>query len=88
MRHEVVFLFKQTRSIMTGQLTIPPPHVWDRIEKILDEQDEAKKQTNKLISDTFRLRNIRRKNLLFALITGAGLLALMVLTYKNNAKQS
>jgi len=72
---------------MPQQLTIPPAHVWDRIEKILDEQDHAKKQTNKLISESFRLRNIRRQNLFYAFVTGLGLLSLVILTYTSNLKQ-
>jgi uncharacterized membrane protein SpoIIM required for sporulation len=73
---------------MTGQSTIPPPYIWERIEKILDEQDEVKKQTEKLISETFRVRNIRRQNMFLALITTVGLIALVVLNYNGNLKQS
>ncbi len=73
---------------MTRQLTVPPAHVWDRIEKILDEQDEARKETEKLISDTFRLRNIQRQKFFIALITGVSLLALVILDYNGNLKQS
>ena len=73
---------------MTRQLTKPPDHVWDRIEKILDEQDEAKKQTEKLISDTFYERKMRRKNLFVGLITSFGLIALIILNYSGNLKQS
>lgn len=31
---------------MTEQAVVPPPHVWNRIEKILDTQDRAKSVTN------------------------------------------
>ncbi|WP_207492665.1 hypothetical protein [Aridibaculum aurantiacum] len=27
---------------MTEQFAVPPPHIWRNIEKILDEQDQAK----------------------------------------------
>ena len=71
---------------MTRQLTIPPPHVWERIEKILDEQDKAKKDTDKLISDAFyKSRNDRRLNLLLALTTG--LLTFAVWNYTKGSKQ-
>lgn len=74
---------------MTRQLTIPPPHVWDRIEKILDEQDQARKDTDKLITDTFhRARNARRLNLLFAFVTGISLMTFVVWNYTGGLKQS
>ncbi len=74
---------------MTRQLTIPPAHVWDRIEKILDDQDIARENTNKLISDSFRRsRNTRRLNFFFATVTGAGLVALIFLNYSRNLKES
>ena len=73
---------------MTRQLTVPPAHIWDRIEKILDEQDEAKKQTDKLLADTFTARKLRRKNLFLGLITSFGLVALIMLNYGGTLKQS
>lgn len=73
---------------MTKQLTIPPPHVWDRIEKILDEQDLAKKQTEKLLSDTFRRSEENRGNkFLFAAVTSISLLAFIFWNYQNNLKK-
>ncbi len=74
---------------MTGQLTIPPAHVWDRIEKILDEQDLARKHTNELISGSFsRSRNIRRLNFFVAAVVGAGLLTYFILNHQGNVKES
>jgi hypothetical protein len=73
---------------MTRQISIPPPHVWERIEKILDEQDKARKETEKLISDTFRFRSVRRQNFFLALVTGVSLLALVIINYNVGLKQS
>lgn len=74
---------------MTRQLTIPSAHVWDRIEKILDEQDIARERTNKLISDSFdRSRNISSFKFLLAAVLGAGLVALVILNHSGNLKES
>ncbi len=74
---------------MTRQLTIPPAHVWDRIEKILDEQDVAREHTNKLISNSFRnSRNINRFNFFLIVLMGAGLIALVIVNYSVNLKES
>lgn len=72
---------------MTKQLTIPPPHVWDRIEKILDEQDLAKKQTEKLLSDTFRGSEDSRNKFLFAALTTISFLVFVFWGYQNNLKK-
>lgn len=67
---------------MTTNLTSPPAYVWDRIEKILDEQDCEKRQTEKLllnaVSDSKKM-NINTP--FFTLITGLGLLALITRKY-------
>jgi hypothetical protein len=72
---------------MTQQLTVPPAHVWDRIEKILDEQ-EFGNRPKKLFSNTLR-RSVNNQPVnYFLAVTGAGILALIMLTYspvlKNN----
>ncbi len=65
---------------MTKQLTIPPPYVWDRIEKILDEQEYERKHTAKLISNTlYKSGKARYTNYFFAIVTGAGVLAFIML---------
>ena len=38
---------------MTTKLTLPPAHVWDKIEKILDEQD-GRKQTEAAFFQSYR----------------------------------
>lgn len=40
-------------STMTEQLVIPPARVWDKIERILDEQDNRMKNANNLIASSF-----------------------------------
>ncbi len=73
---------------MTQQLTIPPSYMWDRIEKILDEQDLEKKNTEKLISDTFRsFEKGRRNKFFFTAVTSVSLLAFLVWHYRNNLKK-
>lgn len=72
---------------MTGQSAVPPPYVWDRIEKILDEQDKAKKQTEQLISDTFRERKNRQQNFFLLLIATVSLIALVIMNYDKSFKQ-
>lgn len=36
------FLPSSTYPPMTEQFVAPPPHIWARIEKVLDEQDQTK----------------------------------------------
>ncbi len=73
---------------MDKELVIPPPYVWDRIEKILDEQDNARKHAEKLISDTFRKSlSSRRNNLFFAALAGISLLSFIIWNYKGNFKK-
>lgn len=74
---------------MTGQLTTPPAYMWNRIEKILDEQDNARKHTEKLLSDTFRrATNARRVNFLLAFVAGISLLTFIARHYSAGLKQS
>ncbi|WP_018611040.1 hypothetical protein [Segetibacter koreensis] len=74
---------------MTRQCIIPPPHVWGKIEEILDKQDAARKHTEKLISDTFlKSRNARRLNFFFTVFFSAGLVALVILKYSGHIKES
>ena len=51
---------------MTNQLTIPPAHVWDKIERILDEQDNRKKMADTMITSSFRSKEKQVKGYLFA----------------------
>lgn len=61
---------KQGNSIMTEQLTIPPAHVWDKIEQILDEQDNRRKEASKIIASSFKM-NRRR---LYATVAGLSII--------------
>jgi phosphorylcholine metabolism protein LicD len=48
---------KAAKSIMTEELAIPPARVWDKIEKILDEQDDRIKSANLIIASSFSCNN-------------------------------
>lgn len=72
---------------MTQQLTIPPAHVWDKIEKILDEQ-EFGNHSQKHSSNTFR-RSVNNQPVnYFLAVTGAGILALIMLRYSPVSKSN
>lgn len=73
---------------MTKQLTIPPAYVWDRIEKILDEQESEKKYAQKLVSHTLRHSVNNQPVNYFLAVTGAGILALIMLKYSSVSKNS
>jgi len=49
---------KAVNSSMT-ELTIPPAHVWDKIEQILDEQDERRRRANEIIVSSFKNKKKR-----------------------------
>lgn len=73
---------------MTEQLVTPPPYMWDRIEKILDEQDLAKKHTEKLITDTFyQFAQKRRNRFLFAALTSISLVSFILWNSQRDLKK-
>ena len=73
---------------MTPQLTIPPAYMWNRIEKILDEQESEKKFKQKEVSYPFR-QSVKNQPLnYFFAVTGAGILALIMLNYSPVLKDS
>lgn len=74
-------LLKQKQIIMTQQLTTPPPYIWDRIEKILDEQESKNKCPQKVVSNSFRCSVNSQPVNYFLAVTGAGLLALIMMKY-------
>lgn len=41
---------------MPEQTIIPPPHVWDKIEEVLDSQETRRKTANDLIASSFDLK--------------------------------
>ena len=56
---------------MTEQIVVPPARVWNRIEKILDEQDDRRKEASKIIASSFRVN--RRK--MYATVAGVSIIA-------------
>ncbi len=48
---------KAAKSIMTEELAIPPARVWDKIEKILNEQDDRIRSANNIIASSFSCNN-------------------------------
>jgi hypothetical protein len=71
------FSSKAVKHIMTEQFVIPPARVWDKIERILDEQENARKQTKELIGNSFNRISTagRRKSMYLAAAAGVSLLA-------------
>ncbi|MDB5249466.1 MAG: hypothetical protein JWQ40_3860 [Segetibacter sp.] len=59
---------KAVKPIMTEQIVVPPARVWNRIEKILDEQDKRAQYANTLIAASFRrvTRESKRKKMYVA----------------------
>ncbi|HEX8461206.1 MAG TPA: anti-sigma factor [Segetibacter sp.] len=51
----------------TDQLTIPPARVWDKIEQILDQQDDRRKTANTMIATSFRSKEKTTWSYLFAI---------------------
>ena len=71
---------------MTTKLTTPPPHVWDKIEKILDEQD-GRKQTEKLFSNSSNYHTgSKRTNFFLGSITGISIMLVFLLKYSHSLK--
>lgn len=67
---------KDAKPTMTDQIAMPPARVWDKIEKILDEQDDRRKNTNKLIVGSFQNnKGYKRKNLYVAAVASISVLA-------------
>jgi hypothetical protein len=99
MRHAAEVLLKHDKvyskiepaktTTMTRQQVKPPPHVWERIEKVLDEQDLARKHTDKLISDSLaKTRNNKRLNFLILTMVGVSLIALILLDHFDDLRES
>lgn len=65
------------------QLTMPPAYIWDRIEKILDEQEFRNNYPQKPFYNSFR-RSVNSQPVnYFLAVTGAGLLALIMMKYSS-----
>lgn len=72
---------------MTRQLTIPPAHVWDKIEKILDEQDK-RKYSEEFFDTSGRPAITKRTGFLWVSVTGLISVLLIVLNYTLNLKSN
>ncbi|MCW3111644.1 MAG: hypothetical protein JWR18_40 [Segetibacter sp.] len=73
---ETRFSSKAVKSTMTEQLTIPPARVWDKIEKILDEQDNRRNSANNMIASSFEQPNYpKRRNVYLATVAGLTVIA-------------
>ena len=66
---------KAVKSTMTEQLITPPARVWDKIEKILDEQDNRRNNANNIIASSFgRNRSFPRTRIYLASAAGLSVL--------------
>lgn len=71
---------KASKPIMTEQLVMPPARVWDKIEKILDEQDNRIKNANHLITSSFSPKQKHNnKPLLVACLASITIVAALLL---------
>ena len=59
---------------MTEQYVIPPSRVWEKIEKILDEQDDRRKDGSIIITNSFKSKEKKVQTYLAA-FAGVTLLA-------------
>jgi len=62
---------------MPEQLIIPPARVWEKIEAILNEQDNMRKKANKMIATSFGLNTpvVKRKKVYLATVAGLSVVA-------------
>lgn len=61
---------------MTEQLVMPPARVWDRIEKILDDQDKRRQFADEMIVNSFvEVKKKQNRNVYLAAAAGVSLLA-------------
>lgn len=65
---------------MTEQLIAPPARVWDKIQAILDEQDNRRKSGESLIQTSFgvHLTDAKRKKVYLAAVAGLSVVAGLV----------
>lgn len=77
-RNETGIFYNKKLTTMTTPLIAPPARIWDKIEKILDEQDRRRKETEKLIDGAFLQAIIRRNKLYAAAFTCLSLLGGLV----------
>lgn len=73
------FSSKAVKTTMTEQLIVPPARVWDKIEQILDEQDNRRNTANQIIASSFNRKSIfSEKKLYLATAAGLGVIAGLV----------
>lgn len=64
---EKKFSRKAVKKSMTEQLIAPPVRVWEKIERILDQQDERRNQANEILSATLGFKEkAKRKSIYWA----------------------
>ncbi len=66
------FSLKAVNPAMTDQLIIPPAHIWNKIEEILDEQDKRRKNAINLIASSFGVSRPKSSRIKIYLATVAG----------------
>lgn len=71
-QRKVNFSPKTVASTIPDQLIVPPASVWDKIEKILDEQDNRRDEANEIISNSLGQKKLLKEKK-FYLATLAGL---------------
>ena len=68
---------KAVKTNMNQHTVAPPSHVWDKIEKILDEQEDRRKQANEIIAASFNNTKsyYGRKSICVAAFAGVSVVA-------------
>ena len=67
---------KTVKTTMNERIVMPPAHVWDKIEKILDQQDDRRKEADKIITASFtNTKPYKRKSLYVAAVAGVSVVA-------------
>jgi hypothetical protein len=70
---------KTSNPTMTEQLIAPPARVWDKIEKILDEQDNRQESANKIIASCLGNKpDYNRTKFCVASVACLGLIAVLI----------
>jgi hypothetical protein len=64
---------KAVKLTMTEQIVIPPARVWDKIEKILDEQESRRKDASNMITSSFAKK--KHKKVYVATLAGISIAA-------------
>lgn len=73
---------KSGKPHMTEQLIAPPTHIWDNIEKALDQQELRRKQGTEIITATLKSRRLWAGKKFYYIAAAGGLIlgAVLLLT--------